>query len=78
MMWRQPEKELLPVLEELGIALVPFAPLAKGFLTGAIGKDTVLGEGDFRKNKPRFEPENIEKNLVLVNLIQQTTTFILG
>jgi aryl-alcohol dehydrogenase-like predicted oxidoreductase len=70
MMWRQPEEELLPVLEELGIGLVPFSPLGKGFLTGTIQKDVSFGNSDFRSIVPRFTPENIEANQVLVDLIK--------
>ena len=71
MMWRQPEEELLPVLEELGIGFVPFSPLGKGFLTGAIQKDATFGNSDFRSIVPRFTPENIEANQILVNLIKK-------
>jgi len=71
MMWRQPEKELLPALEELEIGFVPFSPLGKGFLTGAIQKDTSFIPGDFRSIVPRFTPENIEANQVLVELIRK-------
>jgi len=71
MMWRQPEEELLPVLEELGIGFVPFSPLGKGFLTGAIQKDARFGNSDFRQIVPRFTSENIEANQVIVNLIKQ-------
>lgn len=71
MMWRQPEKELLSALEELGIGFVPFAPLGKGFLTGSIQKDTSFAPGDFRSIVPRFTPENIEANQVVVELIRQ-------
>ncbi len=71
MMWRQPEEELLPVLEELGIGFVPFSPLGKGFLTGTIQKDMRFGNSDFRSIVPRFTPENIAANQVLVNLIKE-------
>jgi aryl-alcohol dehydrogenase-like predicted oxidoreductase len=70
MMWRQPEEELLPALEELGIGFVPFSPLGKGFLTGAIQKDATFGNLDFRRMVPRFTPENIVENQELVNLVQ--------
>ncbi|MBN2514328.1 MAG: aldo/keto reductase [Sedimentisphaerales bacterium] len=69
MMWRQPEEELLPTLEEFGIGFVPFSPLGKGFLTGSIDKNTTFGSSDFRSIVPRFTPENIEANQVLVNMI---------
>lgn len=71
MMWRQPEEELLPVLEELRIGFVPFSPLGKGFLTGTIQKDVSFGNSDFRSIVPRFTPENIEANQVLVDLIKE-------
>ncbi|WP_058308476.1 aldo/keto reductase [Gracilibacillus massiliensis] len=71
MMWRSPEKELLPTLEELGIGFVPFSPLGKGFLTGTIKKDTTFGGSDFRRVVPRFKPENIEANQVLVDLVKE-------
>ena len=67
--WREPEKEIIPTLEELGIGLVPFSPLGKGFLTGAIGKDTQFDKTDFRNIVPRFSAENREANQALVNLI---------
>ncbi len=68
--WREPEKEILPLLEELGIGFVPFSPLGKGFLTGTITKDTKFSEGDFRTIVPRFTPENIEANLALVDIVK--------
>jgi len=71
MMWRSPEQELLPVLEELGISLVPFAPLGKGFLTGTIDKNAKFGSDDFRSKQPRFQSENLEANQALVELIKQ-------
>ena len=69
--WREPEKEIIPALEELGIGLVPFSPLGKGFLTGAIKKDTQFDQGDFRNIVPRFSAENREANQALVDLIGQ-------
>lgn len=69
MMWRQPEEELLPVLEELGIGFVPFSPLGKGFLTGRFNKDFSFDSSDFRSIVPRFSPENLDANQVLVKLI---------
>ncbi|NHN32864.1 aldo/keto reductase [Paenibacillus agricola] len=71
MMWRSPEKELLPALEELGIGFVPFAPLGKGFLTGTIDKHTTFGNDDFRSKQPRFQSEHLEANQVLVELIKK-------
>lgn len=70
MFWREPEKNLLPVLEELGIGLVPFSPLGKGFLTGSITKDTKFSKHDFRTSVPRFQKENIEANMKLVDFIK--------
>lgn len=74
MMWRQPEDVLLPALEELGIGFVPFSPLGKGFLTGAITKDTTFVSGDFRNNVPRLQPENLEANHVLIHMIRELAT----
>ncbi|MED4071007.1 aldo/keto reductase [Priestia endophytica] len=71
MMWRSPEEELLPTLEELGIGFVPFSPLGKGFLTGKVDKNATFGSDDFRSIVPRFKPENIEANQVLVHLIKE-------
>ncbi|MCM3724688.1 aldo/keto reductase [Neobacillus cucumis] len=71
MMWRSPEEELLPTLEELGIGFVPFSPLGKGFLTGKIDKNATFDSSDFRSIVPRFKPENIEANQVLVELIKE-------
>jgi aryl-alcohol dehydrogenase-like predicted oxidoreductase len=62
---------ILEVCDELGIGLVPYSPLGKGFLTGAMGKDHQLGEGDFRKLLPRFTPEAMEKNQALIDLIRR-------
>ncbi len=69
--WREPEKEILPLLEELGIGFVPFSPLGKGFLTGQITRNTKFGKDDFRNIVPRFTPENIEANIVLVDLVKE-------
>jgi aryl-alcohol dehydrogenase-like predicted oxidoreductase len=71
MMWRSPEEELLPTLEELGIGFVPFSPLGKGFLTGKIDKNETFVNSDFRSIVPRFKPENLEANQVLVELIKK-------
>jgi len=68
--WRGPEKELLPVLEELGIGFVPFTPLGAGFLTGKIDENTKFEEGDFRNAVPRFSPEARKANLALVEVIK--------
>lgn len=70
MMWRSPEEQLLPTLEELGIGFVPFSPLGKGFLTGKIDKNATFVSSDFRSIVPRFKSENIEANQVLVDLIK--------
>src|SRR5947209_14017884 len=67
--WREPEKEIIPTLEELGIGFVPFSPLGKGFLTGAISKDTQFDKNDFRNIVPRFSQENRDANQALVDLI---------
>ena len=70
MFWREPEQELLGTLEELGIGLVPFSPLGKGFLTGTITKEMKFGANDFRSTVPRFSQDNIEANLVIVDLVK--------
>ncbi|MBW8374616.1 aldo/keto reductase [Stenotrophomonas sp.] len=67
--WREPEQAVLPVLEELGIGFVPFSPLGKGFLTGAINVDTQLAADDFRNSVPRFAAEARQANQALVNRI---------
>ncbi|GAB7531138.1 aldo/keto reductase [Pseudomonas sp. 3A(2025)] len=67
--WREPEEQILPVLEELGIGLVPFSPLGKGFLTGAIDDRTQFAENDFRKVVPRFTEENRKANAQLVEVL---------
>jgi aryl-alcohol dehydrogenase-like predicted oxidoreductase len=67
--WREPEKDVLPTLEELGIGLVPFSPLGKGFLTGAIGANTTFDSTDFRNIFPRFTPEARKANQALVDLL---------
>jgi aryl-alcohol dehydrogenase-like predicted oxidoreductase len=69
--WREPEQEVLPTLEELGIGFVPFSPLGKGFLTGAIGDGATFGRDDFRSKVPRFSPEAIRANQALVDLLGQ-------
>ena len=67
--WREPEAEILPALEELGIGFVPFSPLGKGFLTGSISQDTQFERSDFRNIVPRFSPENRRANQTVVDLI---------
>jgi aryl-alcohol dehydrogenase-like predicted oxidoreductase len=67
--WREPEQEILPTLEELGIGFVPFSPLGKGFLTGAINERTTFDSTDFRNTVPRFMPEARKANQVLVELL---------
>lgn len=67
--WREPEAEIMPVLEELGIGFVPFSPLGKGFLTGKITADTTFVENDFRNSVPRFNAENRTANMALVDLV---------
>jgi aryl-alcohol dehydrogenase-like predicted oxidoreductase len=67
--WREPEAEILPVLEELGIGFVPFSPLGKGFLTGKIDENTKFDSTDFRNTVPRFSPEARKANQALVDLI---------
>lgn len=71
MFWREPEEALLGTLEELGIGLVPFSPLGKGFLMGSITKASQFGANDFRSTVPRFSQENIDANRVIVDLVQQ-------
>jgi len=67
--WREPEKEIIPTLEELGIGFVPFSPLGKGFLTGAINANTKFDSTDFRNIVPRFSEENRKANQKLVDLL---------
>jgi aryl-alcohol dehydrogenase-like predicted oxidoreductase len=69
--WREPEKEILPILEELGIGFVPFSPLGKGFLTGAINEKTKFDSTDFRNIVPRFAPDNRKANQVVVDMLHQ-------
>lgn len=68
--WREPESEILPALEKLGIGFVPFSPLGRGFLTGAITADTKFDSGDFRTTLPRFSEENLKANQALVAVLQ--------
>ena len=67
--WRRPEAEVLPTVEELGIGFVPFSPLGRGFLTGAINENTTFAGGDFRSNLPRFAPEARKANQALVAVL---------
>jgi len=69
--WREPEREILPLLDELGIGFVPFSPLGKGFLTGAIDENTKFDNTDFRNTVPRFSEENRKANQNMVLLIQE-------
>ncbi|MGH9552941.1 MAG: aldo/keto reductase, partial [Terriglobales bacterium] len=66
---RTPEKEVIPTLEELGIGFVPYSPLGKGFLTGAITESTTFGSSDFRSTLPRFTPEALKANQALIDLL---------
>lgn len=69
--WREPEKEIFPLLEELGIGFVPFSPLGKGFLTGAINENTKFDKTDFRNVVPRFDEENRKANQIVVDKITE-------
>ena len=72
--WREPEAEVIPTLEELGIGFVPFSPLGKGFLTGKISEDTKFDKSDFRNIVPRFSPENRKDNQAVVDLLGRIAT----
>jgi aryl-alcohol dehydrogenase-like predicted oxidoreductase len=72
--WREPEKEILPTLEELGIGFVPFSPLGKGFLTGAIDESTTFDSTDFRNIVPRFSEENRKANQSLVHVLKEVAS----
>ena len=72
--WREPEKEILPTLEELGVAFVPFSPLGKGFLTGAIDDKTAFDSTDFRNVVPRFSQESRKANQVVVEVLDDIAT----
>jgi aryl-alcohol dehydrogenase-like predicted oxidoreductase len=72
--FREPEKEILPTLQELGIGFVPFAPLGKGFLTGKINAETDFGAKDFRSRAPRFSPAARQANQAFVDLLQEMAT----
>ena len=69
--WREPEPEILPTLEELGIGFVPFSPLGRGFLTGKIDETTTFDSTDFRSSVPRFTPENRQANQAMVDLLRR-------
>ena len=69
--WREPEAEIIPTLEELGIGFVPFSPLGKGFLTGKIDQNTTFDSKDFRSTVPRLSPENLKTNMAFVDLLAQ-------
>ena len=70
MLWRGPEKEVLPLCQELGIGFVPWSPLGVGFLTGAIDQNTRFADGDFRKTETRFASDNLAHNMALVRLLK--------
>ena len=67
--WRKPEAEIIPTLQELGIGLVPYSPLGRGFLTGAIKEGTTFDSSDFRSNLPRFTPEALKANQAVIDLL---------
>jgi aryl-alcohol dehydrogenase-like predicted oxidoreductase len=67
--WRTPETEVLPTLEELGIGLVPYSPLGRGFLTGKMDENTKFGSSDFRSKLPRYQPEALKANQAVVDLL---------
>jgi aryl-alcohol dehydrogenase-like predicted oxidoreductase len=68
--WREPEDEILPTLDELGIGFVPFSPLGKGFLTGQFDANTTFAPGDFRASAPRFSPEALAANQALIAVVK--------
>jgi aryl-alcohol dehydrogenase-like predicted oxidoreductase len=72
--WRRPEAEVIPVLEELGIGLVPYSPLGKGYLTGKMDEHTTFGSTDFRSTLPRFTPEALKANQAMVDLLGKIAT----
>ncbi len=71
MWWREPEEQIIPTLEELGIGFVPFSPLGKGFLTGAVGPDATFGSDDFRSIVPRFSSDALRANQALIALLRE-------
>jgi aryl-alcohol dehydrogenase-like predicted oxidoreductase len=72
--WREPEEQVLPALEELGIGFVPFSPLGRGFLTGKVDETTELAASDFRSTMPRFSRENRKTNYAIVDLLKRIAT----
>ena len=70
MWWREPEKELFPLLEELNIGFVPFSPLGKGYLTGRFDKNSTFEKDDFRSIVPRFTKENLEANQKFIDYVK--------
>ncbi|WP_396335887.1 aldo/keto reductase [Azotobacter beijerinckii] len=70
LLWRGPEKEVIPLCQELGIGFVPWSPLGVGFLSGAVDENTRFADGDIRKTEARFAPENLPNNLALVRLVK--------
>jgi aryl-alcohol dehydrogenase-like predicted oxidoreductase len=72
--WRKPEAEVIPTLEELGIGLVPYSPLGKGYLTGKMDETTKFGSNDFRSKLPRFTPEALKANQAVVDLLGRIAT----
>jgi aryl-alcohol dehydrogenase-like predicted oxidoreductase len=72
--WREPEQEILPTLQELGVGFVPFSPLGRGFLTGAISENTTFDSTDFRKGNPRFAPEARKLNQALIDRLGEIAT----
>jgi aryl-alcohol dehydrogenase-like predicted oxidoreductase len=70
--WRRPEQEIVPLLEKLGIGMVPYSPLGKGFLTGKMDTNTEIGSQDFRKQLPRFQPQAMAANRAFVELLEET------
>jgi aryl-alcohol dehydrogenase-like predicted oxidoreductase len=70
--WRRPEETIIPALEELGIGIVPYSPLGKGYLTGAFDGNTKFGGADFRSILPRFTPEALKANMAVVDLLKKT------
>ncbi|WP_255350541.1 aldo/keto reductase [Flavobacterium sp. AED] len=74
LLWRGPEKTIIPLCEELGISFVPWSPLGVGFLTGTIDANTRFAQGDIRGNESRFSPENLPNNLKIVDLLKNWGT----